>query len=395
MARKSAATTTTAKTKAAADPDEIRDRIRAIEGELNAAVLERNEAVRSLLLALLTRQHLLLLGPPGTAKSLLTDLAQCVLEGAERFATLLTRTSTPDELFGMWDVSLISAGRVERLDAGGTMRSAHIAFLDECFKANSTTLNALLGALNERKFRNGTAGETKIPLVSCVGASNEYPQGDDLGALYDRFLLRHWIPPVQEESSWLDLLTGGARPAPQTRLTLDELAVAQAEVAAVQIPQGIGQVLLTIRSALAQAGVTASDRRWRQSMDVVRAQAWFAGRAAADKADLLVLQHVLWGNAQEEGRKVAEVLLELCAPRLKELLSVMDLAYEQIRLLREYSHRSDVTRGEVSEAKGKFSSLLQQASELIPDAGPPGQEQAERLARLQEEAARLHAKAVW
>lgn len=394
-------TTVTTKTKpvttkpAARTLDDIRGALLQAEQEMNAAVLEREDPIRGMLLALLTRQHLLLLGPPGTAKSLLTDLAQQVVRGSERFSLLLTRTTLPDELFGMWDISAVKAGRMERISMGGTMRSAHVAFLDECFKANSTTLNSLLGALNERKFRNGTQGEVQLPLVSCVGASNEYPQGDDLGALYDRFILRYWISALGEEGNWLELMLGGARPSITAGVTLEELERAQAAVAAVTIPQELGGTLLQIRSALGRRGISRSDRRWRQAMAVLRAQAWLSGRDTVERDDCLALQAVLWDDFEGEGRAVQECLLDTCAPRLKELLDVLDLAAEQLRLLRDYSHRQDVTRGEVSEAKGKFSELADRARQLAPDAGPRGARELERLASMEEEAARLHAASMW
>lgn len=374
---------------------DVRQRLLQAESELRAAVLEREAPVRSLTQALLTRSHLLLLGPPGTAKSYLTLLATAMIDGAERFALQLTRTTDPAELFGMWDIGKIDQGEYVRLNAGGTIRSAHVAYLDEVFKASSSTLNALLETLNERTFKNGTAGVESMPLITCVGCSNEYPQGDDLAPLYDRFLLRHWIPYVQEDTSWTELVLGGARPAVSTTITLDELEAAQAAVAAVQIPQDLGPVLLQIRSALGRVGIQASDRRWRQAMQVVRAEAWLAGRSSAEKADLLSLVNVLWNDYEAEGRKVNETLLDVCAPKLKELLSVMDLAYEQVRLLRDYSTRDDVTRGQISEAKQAFSDLQQQAEALIPDAGPKGVAEGKRLADYALEAAKLHGAAAW
>jgi MoxR-like ATPase len=374
---------------------DIRTRLLQAEHELGDAVLEREAPIRSMVQALLTRQHVLLLGPPGTAKSYLTLLVTALVDGAECFSHQLTRTTMPDELFGSWDISKITTGQMERISMGGTMRSAHVAYLDEVFKANSTTLNALLGTLNERTFRNGTAGVEHLPLVSCVGTSNEYPQGDDLGALYDRFLLRHWIGYVQEETSWTELVLGGSRPNVSTRITLAELERAQADVQLVNLPQSLGPVLLSIRAALAQVGIQASDRRWRTAMGVVRAAAWLDGRAEASKADLLSLVNVLWNEHETEARKVNEVLLETCAPKLKELLSVMDLAYEQVRMLRDYSHRDDVTRGQITEAKQAFSQLQLQAEALVPDAGPQGAREAKRLAEYTIEAAKLHGASSW
>jgi MoxR-like ATPase len=374
---------------------DVRTRLLQIESELGAAVMEREDVVRSVTQALLTKNHILLLGPPGTAKSYLTDLVTSAVSGASSFSLLLSKTTDPSELFGQWDISQLSNGVYNRLDNGGTIRGADVAFLDEVFKAPSSTLNALLGVLNERKFRNGTQGEETIPLNTAVGCSNEYPQGDELAALFDRFLLRHWIGYMGEESNWTALLLDGPRPAVTTTITLDELRAAQAEVAAVTLPRELAMVLLSIRSALGNVGIVRSDRRWRQAMDVVRAQAWLSGRDKATKADLLSLSSVLWDEWETEGRKVTETLLEVCAPKLKELLAIMDLAHDAVRRLRAFQHDDDATRGQINEAKMAFSDLQAQAEALIPDAGPDADRHAARLVELAVEAAKLHAGASW
>ena len=169
-------------------------RLQRLLAELEHGLLERGATVRLCLLAALAGEHVLLIGPPGTAKSELARRLHRAFADAPYFERLLTRFSTPEELFGPLSLKALEDDRYERLTAG-YLPTAGIAFLDEVFKANSAILNALLTLLNEREFDNG-AGRTRTPLVSVVGATNEVPVDESLAAFHDRFLLRVPVTPV-------------------------------------------------------------------------------------------------------------------------------------------------------------------------------------------------------
>src|SRR5947207_7076039 len=164
------------------------DKLRKIREELQQLFLERAELIDGALAALLAAQHILIIGPPGTAKSMLADELCRRITGATYFQWLLTKFTTPEELFGAVSLRALEADDYRRVTTH-KLPEAHIAFLDEVFKANSSILNSILTIMNERRFHNGRE-VADTPLITLFGASNELPEEDELQALYDRFLLR-------------------------------------------------------------------------------------------------------------------------------------------------------------------------------------------------------------
>jgi MoxR-like ATPase len=270
-------------------------RLRALIESLETGLLERAGAVRLALLAALAGEHVLLIGPPGTAKSELARRLHRAFDGARYFERLLTRFSTPEELFGPLSLKALEDDRYERLTAG-YLPTASIAFLDEVFKANSAILNALLTLLNEREFDNG-AGRTLTPLISVIGASNEVPAEDALMAFYDRFLLRVPVAAVSD-AAFVDLLalvdaTGAGAGTPAQPLTQAELSAWSAAAARVQLSADVLAHLQALRAHLREADVTVSDRRWRQLIGMLRTAAFAEGRDCLEPLDLWLVPYVM------------------------------------------------------------------------------------------------------
>lgn len=267
------------------------ERLRALLDALESGLLERSAAVRLVLLAALSGQHVLLIGPPGTAKSELARRLHRAFAGALYFERLLTRFSVPEELFGPLSLAALEEDRYERLTAG-YLPTAGIAFLDEVFKANSAILNALLTLLNEREFDNGCERRT-VPLICVVGATNEVPQEEGLRAFHDRFLVRVPIAPVSDAgfARLLRLHTGTlADPAP---LQADELRALREAALSVSLPDATLAWLQQARARCAALPTTVSDRRWRQLVGLLQVQAASEGRREIDPADLWLLPYLL------------------------------------------------------------------------------------------------------
>ena len=280
--------------------NDFTNRIRTIRDALTEGLVERDVAVRLALLAALAGEHLLLIGPPGTAKSLVARRLRLAFRDAAYFERLLTKFSVPEELFGPLSIKSLEEDRYERLTES-YLPTASVAFLDEIFKANSAILNALLTILNERMFDNGTDRE-KTPLVAVVGASNELPEGEELDALFDRFLLRLHVGPVSKDA-FPDLLKlrGDDEPSMSEGLglTKGDLDTVRKEAGKVDVPDGVTALLCDLREWCIAEKIRVSDRRWRKVVKLLQTSAWTSGRDAVSVWDCWLLQHCLWRKTDE------------------------------------------------------------------------------------------------
>lgn len=320
--------------------DSLRDKVGKSILNLQEGLLERDMEVRLMLLAALCGEHLLLLGPPGTAKSELSRRLSS-LTGGEYFERLLTRFSVPEELFGPLSIKGLERDEYNR-KTEGYLPTAEVAFIDEIFKANSAILNALLTLLNERLFDNGNE-RLPVPLLCLVGASNELPESEELDALYDRFLIRKSVEQVSKGQLG-DLARLAAKNTNRLRnndapsagvgsiknlkdLTLDDFkSTAKDAIDHIDISDEIIDLMTELRNYLqdkCEPPIYVSDRRFMKSVNMMQVAAFADNRSHVSEADCLLLEFVM-GNKPDDSQKVRSKVLDILAS---------DLGMQQCELL--------------------------------------------------------------
>lgn len=274
-------------------------KLHEIKRALNAKFFERENEVEGILVALLARQHMLMIGPAGTAKSALSVELAKIVEGTSYFQWLLTRFSTPEEVFGPLSLKDLEEGVYKR-NTATKMPEAHLVFLDEIFKANSAILNSLLTLINERLFYND-GQPVEVPLMSVIGASNEYPEeGEGLEALFDRFLLRFEIDFIADESNFVSMMKDEGEDVETPTMHLEELMALQAMTDNVEVPDQVYEILSTIRRELQDEGIQPSDRRFKQSLAILQARALINQRETVDTGDIAILENALWETLDQK-----------------------------------------------------------------------------------------------
>ena len=302
---------------------------------------------------------MLLVGPPGSAKSLLLD-SLLAWTGGRKFSILLTKFSTPEEVCGPVSLAALKEGRFVRVTAG-KLPEADFAFVDEVFKASSAILNTLLKILNERVYDPGD-GVRPVPLRMCVGASNEWPSpetGKELAALFDRFLLRRAVAPIRSQAGQQRLLwVRDHTPKLSTFVSPEEVEWARRAAEALPWTADAQQAFEAILRELARDGIKPGDRRSFKTVGVVQAYAYLCGADEVAPEHLEIAANTLWEDPVEQPQRVAQVIGRIANPtgmRVNQLL----LEAEQVLGACNVRDLADAakTAAKLAEIERQFASL--------------------------------------
>lgn len=349
-------------------------KLHAIMDELNDLIVGRRNHILMGIVALLARHNLLLIGPYGTAKSLLARALAERISGANYFEIApLTDSTSPDQLWGPVDPDAFMKG-VWKRNTQGSLVQAHIAFLDEFFAPESGVQRQLVAALNERIFaENGSV--IPIPLMTAFAATNEVPDPEGpLGAIWDRFTVRVFVDRLNRRD-FRKLLEIKAKPSSfqstqKETISLDELSALQKLVPSVCIPSELLDTIEQLRAELFEMEIYPSERRMAESLRLVQAHAILNGRTQANASDLCVYAHTAWISPDQAG-DVASLVAKLANPvalKLDELRQDLTSISEALRLQLQHGANRRVAANEAITKYVALQNLAKALAIQFPEA---------------------------
>jgi MoxR-like ATPase len=309
-----------------AEADTLRKRINRFRQSLNRFFVHKQEVIDLMVIAAIAQEPLLLVGPPGTAKSdLVLKFKDALgLTEGDYFEYMLTRFTEPSEIIGAIDIKELRDGKYIRRKEG-KLPTARLVFLDEIFKSNSAILNILLTIINERKFYQEGKPEA-VPLRVLYAATNEVPEQGELAALKDRFVLKVESRPVQD-THFQELIDSGLkaeayrglnqRPWAEGHCTLDDLVKAnryltflfarrQADARGdeqndreVFFPADVfREYQRLVKTLVREDGIFISDRKLVKLYKLFRVRAWLFSGGTVSRDDLRLLAYL--GETHQE-----------------------------------------------------------------------------------------------
>ena len=349
----------------------MKERILNLLAYLNAGLYEKEIEIKMSLLAAIASENVILLGPPGVAKSMVARHLTSAFAEGRTFEYLMSRFSTPDEIFGPVSISKLKENDKYERVVDGYLPTADVVFLDEIWKAGPAIQNTLLTAINEKIFRNGDT-ELKLPLKLLIAASNELPaQGEGLEALWDRFIIRLISKNITSEEEFCRMITDQTNAKPQLNLYMIEpmeYAEWQKQIQSVDVPPSVLRAICRLRQNMHYVDVNGgdekhdvyvSDRRWKKIIHILQTAAFMQGRKKVTLADLIVCTYCLWQETEEIPAIRYYVLEAILHDLDKEFSKLKKDISAQLRLtmvssalkkLKEYGNQDSPTRNEALKA---------------------------------------------
>lgn len=388
------------------------ERFKQLLGEMNRGIYEKETEISLSLLAALAGESIILLGPPGVAKSMVARQLKTAFKDARSFEYLMSRFSTPDEIFGPVSIQKLKTSDTYERAVEGYLPTADVVFLDEIWKAGPAIQNTLLTVINEKIFRNGNR-EMHLPLKLLVAASNELPaKGEGLEALWDRFVIRIESRPIKLEKNFRAMLleaptdflgptdftdstdfsgskgksdsTDFSSPTDFTdsadfsdlKITAEEYAEWAEKICKIGVKEEVLDAISAIRKSLRAVNVDeaaerrniyVSDRRWKNIVRLLRTSAFMQDREEVDICDLLPIYHCLWQEPEERDAIRSIVIRALFSPFAEKLVEMKNALAEDIKYHRVRRNPDDGRdyEGEIETLSDGLTSLERRLGENL------------------------------
>ncbi len=367
------------------------ERFQRLLRDMNRGIYEKETEISLSLLAALAGESVILLGPPGVAKSMVARQLKTAFRDARSFEYLMSRFSTPDEIFGPVSIQKLKSSDTYERAVEGYLPTADVVFLDEIWKAGPAIQNTLLTVINEKIFRNGNR-EMRLPLKLLVAASNELPaKGEGLEALWDRFVIRIESRPIRQEKNFRSMLlevenlsevkseeqsSAAEGEANSNVITAEEYAEWSENINKIGVKEDVLDVISVVRKSLRTVNVDeaaerrniyVSDRRWKNIMRLLRTSAFMQDREEVAVCDLLPIYHCLWQEPEERDAIRTLVIRALFASHADKLVEMKNALAEDIKYhrIRRSPDEGRDYEGEIEKLSDSLSLLERRLGENL------------------------------
>ena len=367
------------------------ERFQRLLRDMNRGIYEKETEISLSLLAALAGESVILLGPPGVAKSMVARQLKTAFRDARSFEYLMSRFSTPDEIFGPVSIQKLKSSDTYERAVEGYLPTADVVFLDEIWKAGPAIQNTLLTVINEKIFRNGNR-EMRLPLKLLVAASNELPaKGEGLEALWDRFVIRIESRPIRQEKNFRSMLlevenlsevkseeqsSAAEGEANSNVITAEEYAEWSENINKIGVKEDVLDVISVVRKSLRTVNVDeaaerrniyVSDRRWKNIMRLLRTSAFMQDREEVAVCDLLPIYHCLWQEPEERDAIRTLVIRALFASHADKLVEMKNALAEDIKYhrIRRSPDEGRDYEGEIEHLSDALISLERQLGDNL------------------------------
>ena len=367
------------------------ERFQRLLRDMNRGIYEKETEISLSLLAALAGESVILLGPPGVAKSMVARQLKTAFRDARSFEYLMSRFSTPDEIFGPVSIQKLKSSDTYERAVEGYLPTADVVFLDEIWKAGPAIQNTLLTVINEKIFRNGNR-EMRVPLKLLVAASNELPaKGEGLEVLWDRFVIRIESRPIRQEKNFRSMLlevenlsevkseeqsSAAEGEANSNVITAEEYAEWSENINKIGVKEDVLDVISVVRKSLRTVNVDeaaerrniyVSDRRWKNIMRLLRTSAFMQDRAEVAVCDLLPIYHCLWQEPEEREAIRTLVIRALFASHADKLVEMKNALAEDIKYhrIRRSPDEGRDYEGEIEHLSDALTSLERQLGDNL------------------------------
>jgi len=317
---------------------------------------ERVTELKMFKYAILMKEHILLKGAPGTAKSMMARAILTNIKDSTVFSQQFTAFMDESYVFGPQLLEEFKKGKVKH-NIKNSLVDCDFAFLDEFFEANEQLIVSCNEVLNERTFTRNFQKETSGLVTAVITTNRERENEKRLDAVYDRLLFKKSVNPVNKVSNRISMYKNAMAKSFDTFKPLDFSVLTKLieliENKKIKLNEAIlktyDKLLKEFRD---QSLKKVSDRTAIKGLKLLKVSAVLAGRDDINIEDFKNLELILVTDDKEK------VIFETEYAKVKSNLEILLKSIEKTKKFRSVKAEIDkVVKNRKNEGYKTLSSV--------------------------------------